>query len=157
MKRKNFTLLELIVVIAVIGILTSILLPSLKKSHYHAKLALCLSNQKQMALATQTYIIENSYRFPYAKFKGADASTGRFWFGKKGGSKKFKVDVKQRLVNKYLGYTKNSDKPVTSICPVPNKPSAIYNGNGSDYMGAARKEHKDDLDTKQGSVFMAEA
>ena len=45
--RKEFTLIELLIVIAIIGILLTLLLPSLSKSRYLAKNALCLSNQAQ--------------------------------------------------------------------------------------------------------------
>ena len=46
--KKRFTLMELLIVVAIIGILISLLLPSLSKSRYLAKSALCLSNQTQM-------------------------------------------------------------------------------------------------------------
>jgi prepilin-type N-terminal cleavage/methylation domain-containing protein len=44
---KKFTLIELLVVITIIGILLTILLPTLAKSRYLAQNALCLSNQSQ--------------------------------------------------------------------------------------------------------------
>lgn len=45
---RRFTLLELIIVVAVIGILLSMLLPSLHKSKIIAMKALCLSNTNQV-------------------------------------------------------------------------------------------------------------
>ena len=45
---KKFTLIELLIVVAIIGILVSILVPSLGKARYKAKLVLCKSNQKQL-------------------------------------------------------------------------------------------------------------
>ncbi|MCH2208096.1 MAG: prepilin-type N-terminal cleavage/methylation domain-containing protein [Lentisphaerales bacterium] len=41
---KKFTLMELLIVIAIIGILTSILLPSLHKAREKTKSAVCKSN-----------------------------------------------------------------------------------------------------------------
>ncbi len=46
--NKKFTLLELIVVIAVIGVLVTLLLPSLSRARMKAKKAVCLSNTSQV-------------------------------------------------------------------------------------------------------------
>ncbi|MCM8528437.1 MAG: prepilin-type N-terminal cleavage/methylation domain-containing protein [Lentisphaeraceae bacterium] len=54
MKHK-FTLLELLIVVAIIGILISLLLPSLSKAREAAKTAVCLSNQKQVSIAIISY------------------------------------------------------------------------------------------------------
>ena len=47
-RKKQFTLMELLIVVAIVGILLSILLPSLQKSREKARIALCLSNQSQV-------------------------------------------------------------------------------------------------------------
>jgi len=57
---KKFTLIELLVVVAIIGILASLLLPSLSRSRAVARQAICLSNQRQVALATTSYMIDNN-------------------------------------------------------------------------------------------------
>ena len=44
---KKFTLIELLIILAIIAILLSLLLPSLGKSRYLSKNAVCLSNQAQ--------------------------------------------------------------------------------------------------------------
>ena len=60
---KKFTLLEMLIVIAVIAILISILLPSLKRAREQTITAVCLSNQKQIATAEYSYISQNDNYF----------------------------------------------------------------------------------------------
>lgn len=57
MKRKMcvFTLMELLVVVAIIGILVSLLLPSLGRAREVAKTAVCKSNMKQIGTAVYLY------------------------------------------------------------------------------------------------------
>jgi prepilin-type N-terminal cleavage/methylation domain-containing protein/prepilin-type processing-associated H-X9-DG protein len=56
--RSAFTLIELLTVIAIIGILASILIPTVGKVRDSAKDARCKSNLRQVGLATQLYINE---------------------------------------------------------------------------------------------------
>ena len=54
-KTNGFTLVELLVVIAVIGLLVALLLPALNSVREAARSSVCTSNFKQIALAMQTY------------------------------------------------------------------------------------------------------
>ena len=59
MGRKGFTLIELLVVIAIIAILAAILFPVFARARAKAEQAACLSNVKQLMLATLMYCNDN--------------------------------------------------------------------------------------------------
>jgi prepilin-type N-terminal cleavage/methylation domain-containing protein len=63
-RAAAFTLVELLVVVAIIGLLMAILLPSLDKAKQAAKAVGCLSNIRQIGVGLSSYTTEYSGLYP---------------------------------------------------------------------------------------------
>ena len=83
MLRRAFTLIELLVVIAIIAILAAILFPVFAQAKNAAKQAVCISNMKQLGLASQIYLGDNDdVWYPISVYEPKTGfSPQQFWVG----------------------------------------------------------------------------
>ena len=134
--KKHFTLIELLIIVAIIAILISLLLPALTNAKNVTKRSLCLSNHNQTSTAAFLYLKNNSYKFPDVNINHKDASFGgRSWFGKKGRGD-WLLTITQRPMNKYLGLTEDGIEPYALICPFNDLTfDDVYTKVGTSYIG----------------------
>jgi prepilin-type N-terminal cleavage/methylation domain-containing protein/prepilin-type processing-associated H-X9-DG protein len=67
--RHAFTLLELLIVIAIIGILAALLLPALTRSKDKARTTQCASNLRQLGLGMAMYFGDNDDKYPFITYE----------------------------------------------------------------------------------------
>jgi len=72
-------LIELLIVIAIIGILAALLLPALARANDSARKAACLSNLHQIGIAVHAYAQDNSGHIPYGPNAPAFSHPAEFY------------------------------------------------------------------------------
>lgn len=64
LNKKGFTLIELMIVIAIIAILAAILVPNFVKARAQGQLTACKSNLKNIGTACEMYAADHNGRYP---------------------------------------------------------------------------------------------
>jgi prepilin-type N-terminal cleavage/methylation domain-containing protein len=107
--QNAFTLVELLVVIAVIGILAALLLPALERSKLSAQRSVCVNNLKQVGVAIKMYASDHDDTLP-----GASKPPNDYW-------KTNGIDiwnVYKSLVKNYVGLNgQSSPNDKAFVCP----------------------------------------
>jgi len=99
--RKGFTLIELIVVIAIIALLMAFLTPVLKKAKESAKETICRSNLRDIGLGIIIFLQDNDY-----KMADCGRTNGFFWYDSNGN---FRNDNETYWGVKYKNYIKETE------------------------------------------------
>jgi len=72
--KRAFTMIELLLVIAILAILAGMLLPVISRTKEAARSAACLGNLHQIGIALQIYVQDNQNRLPVAFDRSTNAA-----------------------------------------------------------------------------------
>lgn len=78
-RHKAFTLVELLVVLAVLGVLAALLLPALSSARAAGQRAACLSNLRQIGVALHAYADDWNDRLPFGPKAPPFTNPGNFY------------------------------------------------------------------------------
>ena len=105
--KRAFSLIEVLVVVAIIGLMTALLVPSLADARAQGRRAVCSSNLRQLALATTMYLDDHReyfWRESVEIFAGDTYRGRRWWFGfEPGGPPGNVVNTRYRPLDKKRG------------------------------------------------------
>jgi len=112
MKRKIFTLIELLIVIAIIAILAAMLLPALNKARERAKATECTNNLKTVGMVIALYCDEFNGTFPV--YYSSGGTTSYYWGGNTNGlwTEFYKMITRDNSIPGWVNYV-----PPGVVCP----------------------------------------
>jgi len=122
----GFTLVELLVVLAVVAVLLSILIPSLRKARVTAFRAGCASNLRQINLGLNMYLDDSDGIYPCAEDPVSVEPVYWLWMGR--GWRPF--------VRPYLGGSLDARDPSVLLCPEDRSDPAMYESTSYAYSMA---------------------
>jgi prepilin-type N-terminal cleavage/methylation domain-containing protein len=132
MRRRAFTLVELLVVIGIVALLISILLPSLNKARDAAKRTVCLSNLRELGNSIRLYATAFKDSIPIGYMAEKQFSYVALWHDGGTGPLSFKPSQMGLLVLANV-----APAPKVFYCPSEDDPQFVFNsGNGGNAVNA---------------------
>ena len=116
--RPAFTLVELLIVIAIIAVLAAILFPVFARARENARRASCQSNLKQIALGATQYIQDYDEHYPLGLTKESETSY----------SSSFDL-LQPYLKSSQIGICPSDSDMPDVILPLPNLSPSSYTSN----------------------------
>jgi len=78
-RKPAFTIIELLVVVAIIAIVMGMLLPAMANARARSRSLKCIANLKQIGTAAKLYVDENDNKMPYAYLRRLNANHVITW------------------------------------------------------------------------------
>jgi len=131
-RRRGFTLVELLVVIGIIAVLVSVLMPSLGRAREAANQAKCLSNLRQLGVAFVMYANESNGKFPFAARYDIPRAEDFIWWQEQPYLGRTMLFFRQSAIGRYLALSHQLSKD-HFICPsddVQQRPAHGTGGGG---------------------------
>jgi prepilin-type N-terminal cleavage/methylation domain-containing protein/prepilin-type processing-associated H-X9-DG protein len=144
-KSAGFTLVELLVVVAIIGILVGLLLTALAGGKAKAHNSVCINNLRQLGLATRLYAEDNRGRMPSAEVLPTDPITPATPLPRI-------CDV----LASYIGKTTSAATNRVTVFKCPSDQTTLFTTEGSSYEwnAALNGQRIDDTRTKNDFMFL---
>src|ERR1017187_4010584 len=128
--KRAFTLIDVLVVIAIIAILASLLLPVLSAAKKRAAQAACINNQKQLGLGVKMYVDDNGATFPGCASRGVYGYHPEDWIYWRTNAALYPSFEKSPILTSIPGLQKPSLR-----CPLDNNDSDRLNYSYGDDQG----------------------